>query len=330
MWYNYSKAMSHNALFNFIISNRGIGKTYGYTKFGINQFLKGKGKFILLRRYKTELKDLDKMFKSLVANNEFEGHELTNKGKKFLIDKQEMGYAVALTQALTKKSVDYSDVSLIIFEEFIIDKQHIRYLQNEVEKFLEFFETTFRLRDNVRVVFLGNNVSVINPYFIYFNISLPAPGTIKVFKDEILVENYVDNEFIKKKYQTRFGKLIKGTSYGDYAIENKSLKDSENFIAKRSQNAKFLCTICYENKNYGVWLDWSDSSMYVSDKLDPSNKAKYILKTTDLRENYLLIKSISKNYNLMLVKESITNNFLYYETLELKAQFNDIIKLIIK
>ena len=34
MWYNYNKILSYNAMFNFIIGERGVGKTYGIKDYG--------------------------------------------------------------------------------------------------------------------------------------------------------------------------------------------------------------------------------------------------------------------------------------------------------
>ena len=47
---------------------------------------------------------------------------------------------------------------------------------------------------------------------------------------DILIELVSDDEFIKAKKQTRFGKLISGTKYGDYSIENEFLQDNKVFI----------------------------------------------------------------------------------------------------
>lgn len=58
----------------------------------------------------------------------------------------------------------------IIFDEFIIDKGVYKYLPNEVEYFLDLYETISRLRD-VKDLFLCT-ITQTNPYFIYFDIEL--------------------------------------------------------------------------------------------------------------------------------------------------------------
>lgn len=40
MYYDYNRILSYNAMLNFLIGERGVGKTYGASKFVVNQFLK--------------------------------------------------------------------------------------------------------------------------------------------------------------------------------------------------------------------------------------------------------------------------------------------------
>ena len=51
MFYDYNKVLSYNAMFNFIIGERGVGKTFGAKKFCINRFLKYGEQFVYIRRY---------------------------------------------------------------------------------------------------------------------------------------------------------------------------------------------------------------------------------------------------------------------------------------
>ena len=70
-FYDYNRIKSYNALFNFILSPRGNGKTYGAKKFVIKRFLKYGEQFIYVRRYKTEFKKLKLFFDDI--RNEFPG-----------------------------------------------------------------------------------------------------------------------------------------------------------------------------------------------------------------------------------------------------------------
>ena len=56
MYYNYNKILTYNALLNFLIGERGVGKTYGAVKFVTKQFIKKNEQFAYIRRYKSDLK----------------------------------------------------------------------------------------------------------------------------------------------------------------------------------------------------------------------------------------------------------------------------------
>ena len=55
-----------------------------------------------------------------------------------------------------------------------------------------------------------------------------------------------------------FGKLSKGTSYEDYALQNKILDKNNDFIEKKKGSAKFSFAFVYDNEIFGVWFDYQE------------------------------------------------------------------------
>ena len=55
MFWDLTKTLSYNALLNFCIGERGVGKSFSAKKFVINDYLKNGNEFVYIRRYKTEL-----------------------------------------------------------------------------------------------------------------------------------------------------------------------------------------------------------------------------------------------------------------------------------
>ena len=327
IWYDYNKVLSYSkAMMYFIIGERGVGKTYGAKKWCINKFLKKKEQFIYLRRYKTELHesagDSDKFFKALY--NEFKNHDLKISGNKILCDKKTMGYTIALSTANILKSTSFDGVTTIIFDEFIIDKGCYHYLQNEVEQMLDLIETIARLR-NIRIIFLGNAISITNPYFIYFNLSLPYKTDVKTFKDGLIVVNYIKNEKYRKvKHESNFGKLISGTNYSKYAIDNEFLRDSKSFIRKKSQNVKHSFMLKYKDRIFGFWLDHKTSEMFVSYDYDPSCPVTFTVTSDDHDEQTLMLHLRTSGYF-----KSVINHYrmglLNFESQEIKNLILEII-----
>ncbi len=323
MWYSPHEMLSRNCLFNFLVGNRGGGKTYGTKKWAIKDFIKNKNQFVYLRRYKSELETVSTYFADIQA--EFPNHKLTVKGNKFYINDEVCGYAIPLSTWITKKSTSFPFVDKILFDEFLIErKQTIRYLPNEVKNFLDMYETIARMRDNVRVVFIANAISIVNPYFMYFNI---LPNMNKRFTqfDDILIEIFKDNDYIEKKQKTRFGRLINGTHYGNYAINNSFLQDNNNFIEERSHNSKHQFIISYKNETYGVWFDFKSSKCYVSKKFDKSTRFKFVFTEADLSEENYYIKSWHDNQLIETMVMCFKDSRLMFDCQESKVAIFEVL-----
>lgn len=326
IWYSYDKVLSYNAMLNFIIGERGVGKSYGIKKIVINRFLKKGRKFIYLRRYDTELKKSlkdNEFFKDIGNDPAFKDFKFSIKGDKFLIDNKVCGYAIPLSKASIYKSVPFPDVDIIVYDEFLIDNATYHYIQDEPEKLLDFMETVGRLR-NIQVFLLGNSISLINPYFDYFNISLPYKTDIKTFKEGIILINYIKNEAYREiKRESRFGKLIDGTKYGSYAIDNEFLKDNNNFIKKKSSKSKFFFNLILNGHTYGVWLDYNSNDMYISKHFNPNHLVSITFNYKDHSENTIMLKSKSVFYQNLI--NHYEKGFLYFENQQIKS---DVTKLI--
>lgn len=328
MWWDLHDILTHNCLYNFAIGPRGAGKTYGCKKWAIKDFLKTGKQFIYLRRYKSEIgkKQMEKFFSAV--KHEFPDTEFEVKGRVLYIDKKIAGYAVPLSTALTEKSTEYPDVNKIIYDEFVIDSKssHLKYLSEEVEAFLEFYETVARLRD-VRVMFLSNNVSVVNPYFLFWNL---RPNQKKRFNKygHMIIEFVQNEEFKEAKYKTKFGQIIQGTKYGNYAIENESLTDNMNFIEKKTGAAKFDFSIYYHGHTYGFWSDYVAGFVYCSYDVDPFNKLQFVLSDKDHRPNMLLVKNANSSFCLKQFLKAYEMGYMRFENIQIKNQCLEIFRLL--
>lgn len=328
-YYNYSRIISYNALLNILIGERGVGKTYGASKLVTNDFIKKKRQFVYLRRYKSELsKSIKKFFTSLQKENEFPNHKLEVKGYNFYIDDEEAGYGMTLSTAQQLKSSNFPDVYYIIFDEFLIEAGQGHYLKNEVFSFLGIIETIARTR-NIKVFMLANAVSEVNPYFMFFDLYLPYNNDIKLFKDGLILLQYMDNKPYKEaKKQTRFGKLVSGTDYEEYAIENKFTDDNKIFIEKKSGQSKFLFSFKYKNNIFGIWVDYNNSKMYISN--DYLENGLCFATTTDDHSPNTLLYSIAKKYtcwNMFIQNFKLGN--VYFENQKIKNITKEVLKNII-
>ena len=217
----------------------------------------------------------------------------------------------------------------IVFDEFIIDKGRVTYLKNEVEVFLDLYETIARTRDNVRAVLLANAVTIVNPYFLFFNV---RPDRSKRFtvSGQVCIELFTDDEFIEKKKKSRFGQLVSGTRYGDYAIDNQWLLDNETFIEKRTPRSEFMLALKYNGIFYGFWVDYKVGLIFVNRQYDPSSYALYCLQRDDHDENLLLIKSLGSNKPMQRILYAFRMGLIRFEDMSVKNQFYEFIGLFVR
>ena len=163
----------------------------------------------------------------------------------------------------------------------------------KLKHFYGLVETISRLED-MKFFLLANSVTVNNPYFIYFNLDLPYNTDIKLFKEGTIAVEYIRNEAYREvKKQTRFGKLIDGTRYGKYAIDNEFLTDSKAFIKKKDFNAKFYFILFVNGKQYGVWKDFKNQIIYISNDIDPNCPIKFAINNDDHNEETVYAKARS-------------------------------------
>ena len=293
IFYDYDKMQSYNCLLNFILAGRGVGKTFGAITAVVKDFIKNGNQFIYVRRYKSELKTcVPSFFAQHIYHNIFPDHDLQVKNGKFYVDGELAGYSVALSTSKILKSTGFPRVRTIIYDEFTITSGVLHYLAHEVEDMLDLIETTFRMNDNGRVWFLGNATTTYNPYFNYWNLSTPYAGEFKLYKDGLILVNYVTNEsFAEAKRQTRFGRLVDGTRWGDYAIDNKFLLDSESFVQKRPHDADLFFNLHLDGNIFGIWFD-DDGYWYVSKDYDPDSHANFAFTKSDHTDTTMLASRV--------------------------------------
>lgn len=340
LYWDIKRTLSYNALFNFIIGSRGAGKTYGSLKYCVEKFLESqkRGKtpwqFLYVRRLSTELEKLTKMRGGRLFNavqKEFPDHKLTAESNILKCDGEVCGYAQPLSTASILKSDAFPYVKMIVFDEFIIDNRGTyHYLKDEVTKFLDLYETVARTRD-VTCMFLSNAVSVTNPYFDFFHLDKPLNGDIQRFgkTKDILVQNVVPAELMAIKKDSRFGNILKGTEYLEYAYDNEWLLDNTDFIEDKTQRSEYFLTLRYKDTYLGIWYDPVQWVYYVSNNVDLQFKRMYSVTTDDHKPNMLLLKTAKKTSflsNLILAYES---GAVRYESLKLKNWFRDIMRMCI-
>ena len=334
-YYNKDRLFSYREFLNISISERGLGKTMSAKFWCIDDFLKNGNRFAWVRRHNTELtgdrkakiegcvKTFFKKVQKYYPKNKFE-----IKGNHAYIDGKDAGVFLALSTSQNMKSVDFPDVNKIVFDEFIIIKSKaLTYLTNEIQLFLDLVSTIFRPEEHKKgkIWLLANAITFANDYFYYFNIK-PFRGMYYHDKQRGIVVEQCKNEIYRESVRkSQFGKLIKGTNYEAYAINNEYLLDNDDFIGKKSPEAQFIFNVRYDGQKWGIYADMY--YVYITFKVDP-NAPYFAFTKRDHSLDSILLKSVRetrfemliRNYQLGLVK---------CESIMIKNKFIDFMKLFI-
>lgn len=238
VYYSLSDILKRNAQYNMIFSPRSNGKTFSVLEYGIKQYVAGNGQMAIIRRWQEDIKGkrATQMFDSLV-NAEDCNHiqKLTknewtdvfyNGGKWYLCkynEKQErihsdepFAYAFALSNMEHDKSISYSNVTTIMFDEFLTRSN---YLVDEFVIFMNVLSTIIRQRDNVKIFMLGNTINKYSPYFTEMGIT-----HVKEMKQGE-IDLYQYGEQGKLRVAVEFAEQVKGGKASDvyFAFDNPKL-----------------------------------------------------------------------------------------------------------
>lgn len=292
-WFNGDFLYTHNALINMVIGPRGHGKTYWAKCRAIRNFIKKGEEFIYLRRRVTEIdKVKSQLFDDVIRNEEFPDVEISySRNGTYLIDGEVAGYPLCLGNQNYLKSVSFANVTMIIYDEFIVDESNQeRYLKNEVNRMLNLYDTVDRYEGRVKCFLLANSLSFVNPHTAFWKLRKPEPGGISKNENKnVLIYLDYDYEFFEKQKSTKFGSLIDGTKYGDYSLYNEFVNDSFEFIEKKSGNCSYCFGMKYLDNIYGVWANYTSGLLYVSTDIEPTSNLIYSITMDDHTPNTLLI-----------------------------------------
>lgn len=320
-FYNISHLFTYNRIFNFVLGNRTAGKSFSAKVYVVKKFLQSGAQFIYLRRYDNELKNLKTLFDDIAFK--FPDVEFAVKGQEIYINKQLAGFAQALSLQHKIKSGSYVNVESVIFDEFLVEKR-TGYLPQEVDLFLSFYLTVNRgggaVNRDVKVMFIANNVSAVNPYFGYFKI-VPKIGICK--GKSWVCETFVNEDVVNAYADTQIGNVLKDTKYGNYALKGNFYLDNNVFVDKDINLRNYFLRAVLKNdgKSMGVWHNPKSGDIYISDKVDYFCPFKYCFTQDDLTDDWVLLFKGKKTPLIKLLSTAYEHCLIRFASLDLKINF---------
>ena len=307
IYYDGGNLWSRNAVISMVVGGRSMGKTYWGKGFFIEKYLDKGHQWVYLRRHANQLEEFRKDGGAKLLSDvsvEFPEHEMRVKGDLIQIRRrvpeeekvknkwQTMGYLMALTSNMQYKGTAYDDVRYILFDEFIREARNRtvdRYLTDEVGTLFSVLNTIDRMRDVVRVYMTANAGDLTNPYFMTWKIGKPREGFSRYQNGLVCLEYGGSSKFTEHAKESKFARLISGTSYEQFAIDNKFINDTPEFIEAKPPTAKCRAAFTYLGVDYGVWKDLPTGNVYVT-SWAPNDAPCYALMRQDMRPNVMLLK----------------------------------------
>lgn len=325
MFYHGGQILSHNAIYNFVNTNRNYGKTWGFKKRAVVRALKHGKKTLWIRRFKKETKecantffsssDLQKFCKiSMYDKDTNPKGNVKRNGNVYYIKRGKRWIdflkIITLSDANAMRSADDCDVDTIVFDEYTTTPEKYRLFRgDEVQNFIDIFFSAKR-NHKVICIFLGNKESQFNPYLNYFKIK-PLPYTfegIKTYRNGSLAVEQRNNEsVIENDYQQACFDLFKGTNYGDYIYRSTYKQNVKIKRAKAPLNAMLYVQLHFNNLNYCIKR--VDDLFYVSNKI---NNGDYVYsdQLQGLTHEKQLLKRHKAYFTALL--NAVSDNRVYY------------------
>ena len=191
-------------------------------------------------------------------------------------------------------------------------------------------DSIIRNRNNVKVFFLMNAVEGIefSPLFSFFELQLPYNSDIRLFKKNTILLQYMNNEeFRNERKETLIGKLMEGTLYENYALKNEILDKSNDFIERKTGTSKFNFAFIYNKETFGVWNDFKNGKVYVSEDYLENSSFIFSITLKDSKPNVMLISALGRYDFWKIFLNNLKLGVVYYENQKLKHIVYEIIRL---
>ena len=270
----------HNV--TILFGGRGVGKTYST----LRHLVLEDHKFIWLR-------DTERVVDTIVAGSSltapieaddpyFPHVEIVkekNLGKFYKVkpgsdktsDGDCIGYLCALSTFRNLRGIDFSDVDIIVIDEFI-PEEGAMVREHVGTTFLNMYETVNRNRelkgaDPVKIILLSNTNNIYSDILVKLGVNRIIENMIvskeKIYTSKDLhIEFISDSEFTKAKSQTLIYRLSNDEKFKQNALKNEF---SESRARIKKVSLKGYKAICQVNQEYVILLNKNDNLIYIKE-----------------------------------------------------------------
>lgn len=327
----------------YYCAGRGLGKTYSSLdlcrelsegKFVIDE--DGDNKFLYLRRTGVEAQAV-----STIESNPFkkynknEGYDITPDYDSFIgigsfyktgdLKKEDhIGYIAALSTFANLRGVDFSDVTLILYDECLPENKNKHPLKDEGFLLLDMLETINRNRalegkPEVILIMLSNPIDLSSAFLSQLKITPILNNMIfnnqqryTSYERSLHIEKITDHAVSKEKEEkSMLYKFAKGTGYNDRALSGNFVGNDLSIIRKveLSEYTPYL-TI----ENLCVYKHKSNGTYYISQVCMPTKLNFRVYDKEAFRANFYWM------YKILIIEGAV-----FYDNFLTKTVFDQMI-----
>lgn len=326
----------------FIITgNRTAGKTTAVLLQLLEEFKETGKRFIIMYRQRYELIDSSKQFADCLNLYPEFGHAMIDKSivggmmREYWLYPQHdsdhpvsCGYGIFLKNpdVIKKYSAMFADCWNILFDEFQTETG--KYLENELDKFQSVYMSVSRGGGNqsrgVNVYLLSNDVTLMNPYFIRFGIHKRLKKDTRFIRGDGWIFQYeVNRSAIEALEKNAVNVAFKDTGYSKYSRGIGQLYATSSFISKIPSVSRYIFTIKFNDKEYGVRECVDDGILHISSRVEPNCLTTLVYKQSDYNENNKLM--VKNSIVWKRLKMSYEANILRFDDIATKNDIFDIL-----
>lgn len=309
------------------VGNRSAGKTTYYLIKCLSDFKEKGEQFVLLYRMRYETSGAVKVFDDILVQYPELGKEMADKPiadgliRELYIDGEKCAYALSINNpdVLKKYSPMFGKVTQGIFDEMILE--HGKYITREIEKFIATTVSISRgggsQSRTIRWYLLGNNVTLMNPWFISLGIHKRLQSNTRFLRGRGWVLEIAINESAKEEIKKNdISRIFADNKQISYMQGDAYLLDADMFIEKPKGRNRYLFTIHYGNKSYGVREFYDIGIVHIGKKADPSSHFNMSFTPDNHSQNVIMLNK--STYIFHSIRDAYFNSALRFEDLETK------------
>lgn len=203
-YWDITKILNTGADILCAVGQRGNGKTFGVLKYFLQIYKKLKGRFVYIRRWADDVKgyNMEQLFTPLQKVIEIlfgEGFTVEYYRRKYYLVNPSgvkvdiIGYVVSLSEVSHLKSIPFSNVVNLLWDEFI-PMANERPMKDERLRYENTISTICRSRTDVKIFLLANTVSKFSWVFVYLGIDINKVEQGQIVTREVPLD---DGEILK-------------------------------------------------------------------------------------------------------------------------------------